>query len=43
MKIKSKIRLMYDSKLQSNDTSLKIRRKMYNLTQSRDQIEPIDC
>ena len=34
-KIKSKIYLIYDSKLQSNDTGQKIRRKIHNLTRDK--------
>ena len=39
---KSKINLLSDSKLQSNDTGRKIRRKTHNLTQDSDQNDPTD-
>ena len=37
------IKPMYDSILKHNDKSQMIRRKTHNLTQSRAQIDPIDC
>ena len=40
--IKSKINLIYESKLQSNDTGWKIRRKTHNLTQDSTWNDPID-
>ena len=40
--IKYKINLIYDSKLQSNDTGQKIRRKTHNLTPESARHDPID-
>ena len=40
--LKSKINLIYNSKLQSNDTEQKIRRKTHNLTHDSDRNDPID-
>ena len=40
--IKPKINLIYDSKLQFNDTWQKIRRKTHNLTQDSDRNDLID-
>ena len=41
-KIKYKINLIYDSKLQSNDAGQNIRRKTHNLTQDSARNDPID-
>ena len=40
--IKSKINIIYDSKLQSNDARQKIKRKTHNLTRDSDRNDPIE-